>query len=175
VHLALSQFPTAARGAGDPLPSGRLDEDLMPRVAVALPSLILAAVAAIQMVLSLTMGLSPWKGGGFGMFASTDGLPFRDVRVFVSAPARSEEVLIPPSLARAAAAAVTFPRPQALETLARGIADRERRYGRDVETVRVEVSRTVFSPTLEVTRAPLRTLTVHVDPAAPASAAAPVR
>ena len=146
----------------------------MPRAAVALPSLLLAAVAAMQMALSLTAGLSPWKGGGFGMFASTDGLPFRDVRVFVTAPARSEELLIPPSLAHAAATAVTFPRPQALEALAHGIAERERRYGRDVETVRVEVSRTVFSPTLEVTRAPLRTVTVHVDPAAAGSAAAPV-
>lgn len=147
----------------------------MPRVAVALPSLLLVAVAAAQMALSLNAGLSPWKGGGFGMFASNDGLPFRSVRVFVEAPSRSEEILIPPSLLPAAAAAVTFPRPQALESLARGIAARERRYARDVETVRVEVSRTVFSPTLEVTRAPLRTLTVHVGTAAADPAAPPHR
>lgn len=147
----------------------------MPRVAVALPSLLLLAVAALQMALSLTAGLSPWKGGGFGMFASNDGLAFRQVRVFVAAPSRSEEILIPPSLVPAAAAAATFPRPQALETLARSIAARERRYARDVETVRVEVSRTVFSPSLEVTRAPVRTMTVHVSPAAPAPGAPPVR
>lgn len=147
----------------------------MSRAAVALPSLLLVAVAAAQMALSLTAGLSPWKGGGFGMFASNDGLQFRQVRVFVAAPSRSEEILVPPSLVRAAASAATFPRPQALETLARSIADRERRYGRNVETVRVEVSRTVFSPTLEVTRAPVRALTVHVGLAAPATAVAPGR
>lgn len=147
----------------------------MLRVAVALPSLLLVAVAATQMALSLTAGLSPWKGGGFGMFASNDGLTFRHVRVVVAAPSRSEEILIPPSLGPAAAAAATFPRPQALETLARAVAARERRYERDVETVRVEVSRTVFSPTLEVTRAPVRTLTVHVGTAAPATAPEPVR
>jgi hypothetical protein len=147
----------------------------MSRVAVALPSLLLVAVAAAQMALSLTAGLSPWKGGGFGMFASNDGLQFRQVRIFVAAPSRSEEILVPPSLVRAAASAATFPRPQALETLARSIADRERRYGRSVETVRVEVSRTVFSPTLEVTRAPVRTLTVHVGIAPSATPAAPGR
>ena len=147
----------------------------MSRLAVALPSLLLVAVAAAQMGLSLTAGLSPWKGGGFGMFASNDGLAFRSVRVVVDAPSRSEEILIPPSLVPAAAAAATFPRPQALDALARAIAARERRYARDVETVRVEVSRTVFSPTLEVTRAPLRTLTVHVGAGAAPPAAAPGR
>ena len=147
----------------------------MLRVAVALPSLLLVAVAATQMALSLTAGLSPWKGGGFGMFASNDGLTFRQVRVFVAAPSRSEEILVPPSLVHDAAVAATFPRPQALEALAQSIAARERRYGRDVETVRVEVSRTVFSPTLEATRAPVRTLTVHVGSVAAPPAAPPVR
>jgi class 3 adenylate cyclase len=63
----------------------------------------------------------------------------------------------------------------AAREIARAVAARERRYGRDVETVRVEVSRTVFSPTLEATRAPVRTLTVHVGPAAAAPGAPPVR
>jgi hypothetical protein len=145
------------------------------RALAAVPPALLAVVACVQVGLTRFTPLTPWKGGGFGMFASNDGLQFRQVRVFVAAPSRSEEILVPPSLVRAAASAATFPRPQALETLARSIADRERRYGRDVETVRVEVSRTVFSPTLEVTRAPVRALTVHVGLAAPATAAAPGR
>ncbi len=132
------------------------------RLAIAAPPLLLAGVAAIQMSLALTAQLSPWKGGGFGMFASNDGLPFRELRVFVSAPMRSEELEVPPSLLDRAARAATFPRPRTLEAFARSIADRERRHARDVETIRVEVWRAAFSPTLEATRVPLRTLTVHV-------------
>jgi hypothetical protein len=132
------------------------------RLAVAAPPLLLATVAAVQMTLALTAQLSPWKGGGFGMFASNDGLPFRAVRVFVSAPMRSEELLLPPSLLDAAARAATFPRTRTLESFARSVAARERRQGREVATVRVEVWRASFSPTLEATRDLLRTLTVDV-------------
>ena len=42
--------------------------------------------------LARTAGLSPWKGGGFGMFSTTDDAGRRRVRVFVSAPERSEEI-----------------------------------------------------------------------------------
>jgi hypothetical protein len=87
------------------------------RLAIAAPPLLLVAVAALQMSLALTAQLSPWKGGGFGMFASNDGLPFREVRVLISAPTRSEELTVPPSLLDAAARAATFPRTRTLEPL----------------------------------------------------------
>ena len=34
----------------------------------------------------------PWKSGGFGMFASTDGTAARYMRLFVHAPKRDEEL-----------------------------------------------------------------------------------
>ena len=75
----------------------------------ALPVALLLAVAGAQVTLTRTAGLSPWKGGGFGMFSTTDDAGRRWVRVFVSAPERSEEIAIAPSLEdaakRAAAAA----------------------------------------------------------------------
>jgi hypothetical protein len=132
------------------------------RLAVAAPPLLLVAVAAVQMTLALTANLSPWKGGGFGMFASNDGLPFRELRVFVSAPDRAEELLIPASLHDAAARAATFPRDGALRALAQAIADRERRQARAVDTVRIEIWRASFSPMLDATRTRLHTLTLHV-------------
>jgi hypothetical protein len=132
------------------------------RLAVALPSLVLAGVAGTQMLLARTAGLSPWKGGGFGMFASVDGMPFRQVRIFVAAPARSEELDIPPSLEDAAARAATFPHRAALEALAWRVAARERRHVREADTVRIEVWRADFSPTLDATRSCLRSLTVSV-------------
>jgi hypothetical protein len=130
------------------------------RVAVALPSALLLTVAATQMTLAWTSDLSPWKGGGFGMFASVDGTPFRAVRIFVSAPDRSEELVVPASLEEAAARAATFPHRRALARLARQVAARERRHGREVDTVRIEVWRADYSASLDATRAPVSTLSV---------------
>jgi hypothetical protein len=47
-------------------------------LAVALP-IILVAVAAHQVWLATTSDLTPWKGGGFGMFASVDRLNNRAI------------------------------------------------------------------------------------------------
>ncbi|MBE9076218.1 hypothetical protein IQ241_02720 [Romeria aff. gracilis LEGE 07310] len=41
--------------------------------------LLLAIVAGRQLVLTQTVGLSPWHGGGFGMFASIDRDEWRQV------------------------------------------------------------------------------------------------
>jgi hypothetical protein len=140
------------------------------RLAIALPPALLVLVAATQMTLARTAGLSPWKGGGFGMFASVDGTPFRGVRLFVEAPDRSEEIAVPPSLEDAAQRVATFPHERALTALATRVIARERRQNRPVERVRVEVWRADFSPTLDATRTRMRALTVSardVDPAPP--------
>lgn len=44
---------------------------------------LLCAVALVQLYLALVGTLTPWKGGGFGMFASTDGVSSRHVSVHV--------------------------------------------------------------------------------------------
>jgi hypothetical protein len=41
---------------------------------------VLVLVALLQLYLAHTQDLSPWKGGGFGMFASVDGTSHRVVR-----------------------------------------------------------------------------------------------
>jgi hypothetical protein len=129
-----------------------------------LPAAVLLVVAAAQVVLAGTAALSPWKGGGFGMFATTDGAAFRHVRVFVEAEGRSEELELAPSQEFPAARARLFPSDGMLTALARAVAERERRYERPVETVRVEVWRTEFSPvSLGATVRPLRTLELCVD------------
>ncbi len=136
----------------------RLVQD--PRLAIALPSAFLLAVAAAQMTLARTSNLSPWKGGGFGMFASVDGLPFRQIRLFVDAPERSEELRIPASLETEAARVATFPHRRALEHLGHAVIARERSRGRAADRVRVEVWRADISPSLESTWTKLRELTV---------------
>ena len=42
------------------------------RLAIALPAALLLTIALTQMTLARTADLSPWKGGGFGMFAAID-------------------------------------------------------------------------------------------------------
>ena len=115
------------------------------RFAVMGPVALLIAVAATQMVLARTTGLSPWKGGGFGMFASVDGRPFRWVRIYVFAPARSEEIAVPLSLEDDAGRVATFPYGRAMEQLARSVIRRELRRQQPVESVRVEVWRATLA------------------------------
>ena len=73
------------------------------------PSRCCSRWRARRSTLARTAGLSPWKGGGFGMFSTTDDAGRRLVRVFVSAPERSEEIAIAPSLEDAAARAAVLP------------------------------------------------------------------
>jgi hypothetical protein len=130
------------------------------------PGIVLLAVAAMQIVLAKTADLSPWKGGGFGMFATTDGTAFRHIRIFVEAPGRSEELVLAPSQEFAAARAQLFPSDTLLTRLARAVANREQRYGRSVATVRLEVWRTEFTPvTLDPADHRLREFVWRVDSA----------
>ena len=130
------------------------------RLAIGLPAILLLTVASTQMLLARTADLSPWKGGGFGMFASIDGAPFRWVRIYVFAPERSQEINVPPSLDDPAHRLVTWPRPHAMEAFARAVIAREQRQGRPVESVRIEVWRADISPSLEVVEALFRQTTV---------------
>ncbi len=103
------------------------------------------------------------------MFSTTDDAGRRHVRVFVSAPDRSEEIAITPSLEDAAARAAVLPGGRQLRRLARRVLERERRYGRPVETVRIETWRIEYAPdTLAATSRLARDFVYRVD--APAAA-----
>jgi hypothetical protein len=110
------------------------------------PAAVLVVVAVLQMTVGRAWGLSPWKGGGFGMFSTLDARPFRYLRVYVTAPERSQELTIPGSLEETAAAAEILPTDVRLERLARAIVARERSRGRPVAEVRIEVWREEFAP-----------------------------
>ena len=111
----------------------------------AIPAVVLAVVAATQIVMTEVQMLSPWKGGGFGMFSTLDERPFRYVRMFVRAPERSEELAVPPSLEELAASAEILPGDPQLERLARAVVARERRRRRPADEVRLEVWRVEFA------------------------------
>jgi len=129
-----------------------------------LPVALLAAVACTQVTLARTAGLSPWKGGGFGMFSTTDDAGRLHVRVFVSTPDRSEELAIPPSLKDAADRAAVLPTDAAFSRLARRVVEREIRYGRPVATVRIEAWRIDYATgTLAATSRLIRDFVYSVD------------
>jgi hypothetical protein len=97
------------------------------------------------------------------MFASVDGLPFRWVRLYVSAPGRSEELSLPSSLEDQAHRVVTWPNEAAMQRLARAVIAREHRRKRPIETVRIEIWRAEVSPTLEVVETLLRETSMNAD------------
>jgi hypothetical protein len=130
-----------------------------------LPAAILLTVALGQILLASVANLSPWKGGGFGMFATTDGTAFRYVRLFVEAPNRSEELTVTESLEDPALRAQIFPSDHFLTRLGEAAALREKRHGRSVSAVRVEVWRIEFADDpLRSSERRMRAYTVHVDP-----------
>jgi hypothetical protein len=129
-----------------------------------MPALGLALVAVVQIALARQALLSPWKGGGFGMFSTLDARPYRYVRVFVEGPGRSEELRLPGSLEEEAAAAEILPTERMLGALARAVAARERAAGRPVEAVRVELWRAEYEPrTLRATARRLREQAYRAD------------
>jgi hypothetical protein len=132
-----------------------------------LPVSLLIVVACSQVTLATIAGLTPWKGGGFGMFSTTDNGERRYVRVFVSAVNRSEEISISPSLGDAASRAAALPRDAELSRLARRVIERERRHRRPVEMVRIETWRIEYArDTLAATTRLTREFVYRVDPTA---------
>jgi hypothetical protein len=103
------------------------------------PVVVLLVVAGTQLVLVRTAGLTPWKGGGFGMFAAVDGGAVRSVRIVVEGPGRSEVLDVPPSLALDAERAAALPITGLLARVADGVAARAARRGERLSRVIVEV------------------------------------
>jgi hypothetical protein len=128
-----------------------------------IPPVLLCAVAIVQIALAHTVALTPWKGGGFGMFSTLDHSGYRGVDVIVEGPDRSEQLTIPESLDVAAARAAACPTNGLLRGLAEGVVARERRYDRSVTRVRLRMWRAEFDPaTLRVSERTLRTFVYDV-------------
>jgi hypothetical protein len=132
---------------------------------VAAPAALLVLIAIGQMALTGVASLTPWKGGGFGMFSTNDHAAHRTIRITVTARDRSEEIAISPSLRDAADRAAMLPGHRELARLARLVVEREWRHGRPADAVRIECWRTEYDPTtLAATRRGLCHFLFQVDP-----------
>ena len=87
-----------------------------------LPPLCLIAVAFAQLGLASAADLSPWLGGGFGMFSTTDSPSARHLHVFVIRAGLEREVWPDDSHPDLAERARALPLRANLRRLARGLA-----------------------------------------------------
>jgi hypothetical protein len=118
------------------------------------PALLLALGLA-QIAGWLVFDLSPWKGGGFGMFSSNDHGAFRQVQVFERIETGERRVALPSELDRLRRHVREVPREANLRRL--GVA--LRRAVPELGPLRIEVVRIEFAPMdLEPRRAPLAQL-----------------
>jgi hypothetical protein len=94
-----------------------------------LAPLVLVAVATTQVIVASTTNLTPWRGGGFGMFSTLDGQSERFLRITAtmadgtSIPVQTVDLFAPSSpLLDEALAARANPSQRHLNALAAGIA-----------------------------------------------------
>jgi len=91
-------------------------------VALWLPAVLLATVAMNQLRLAHTESLSPWSGGGFGMFSTTDSPDNRHLHAVVQNKSIRREVAIPKTLATETLRVTTLPTRKRLGALAAELA-----------------------------------------------------
>lgn len=76
---------------------------------LALPSLVLIAVACVQIWRAKTLDQTPWKGGGFGMFATSDTPGARFLRISLVTRTGEHRVEMPSGMQRESTLLRTVP------------------------------------------------------------------
>ena len=102
-----------------------------------LPALLLVAVGANQLRLTRVENLSPWSGGGFGMFSTTDAPGNRHLHAFVQNEGIRREIAVTTDLQRQVRRATTLPTRTRLRALADVLMLRE--YGNRVAWDEIEI------------------------------------
>ncbi len=131
----------------------------------ALPPLLLVLVASVQIVLVERADLSPWLGGGFGMFSTLDDRGHRHLDIMAEWQGRMRGVIVPEELADRARRTLALPTRARLLRLARELAERS-----DLPpgyTLRLKVWRNGYDPeTLQPSSSLLRAVVFRPGAAA---------
>ena len=109
----------------------------------ALPVVLLLSIAGGQWALTARGDLSPWSGGGFGMFSTVDAGGARHLHAFQVRPGVEREVAVPRELAVRAA---TLPTGRFLRGVAEWVAAQPSSDHGPVGSVRIQVFRPRFDP-----------------------------
>jgi hypothetical protein len=129
-----------------------------------LPVALLVAVACVQVALAHTAGLTAWVGGGFGMFATTDGWGRRHVHAWALRPGLRRELEISPALGRDLLRALALPDDRGLRALAERLATLPSRDQGPLEAIELHVYGVRFDrETLASSGVLLRSHTVRFD------------
>jgi len=83
---------------------------------------LLIAVACVQIVLAHTRQLTPWKGGGFGMFSTADGPSARWLRCYLIVNGRPVSVSVPDEVDTERLRVRSMPSPKRMNEISAGIA-----------------------------------------------------
>ena len=101
----------------------------------------------VQVYLTRVEDLTPWKGGGFGMFSSNDDGLNRTIRFRIHEPQRSRDLGVPPELQSRVHRALVLPTEKRLKALGREIARIEAApAGAPIVSVRIAVWRLDYDP-----------------------------
>ena len=103
--------------------------------------ILLVLVASLQIVLAESADLSPWLGGGFGMFATIDSRDERHLLVIVESPGLTRHPQIPEDLRDWESRVRAFPTASRMQAFAEALLARERERIPGVEGVRLELWR----------------------------------
>lgn len=87
----------------------------------ALPIVLLIVVALFQIALTHYSALSPWSGGGFGMFSTLDHGSRRHLHAYVLRPGLRREIIPPEALAEEIRRLLTLPTDARLRILAKAL------------------------------------------------------
>ncbi len=87
--------------------------------------MLMVLVASAQLVVVHTALLSPWKGGGFGMFSTVDSPSARFLRIILDTPSGSVRVSMPDDLRDEAMDLRTLPRRDVISEIAVDLASRQ--------------------------------------------------
>jgi len=90
-----------------------------------LPTLLLIAIAVNQLILANFFSLSPWLGGGYGMFSTTDVGSNRHIHIYAKSEGILKELIYPRDLKDIVIRTKSFPTDTNLRRLARRISEIE--------------------------------------------------
>jgi len=119
-------------------------ESLIQRLAPTIPALVLIAVAAQQITLARIHDLDPWKGGGFGMFSTSEGAAARHSHVFMTQAGSEIEIDLPDAMEDLDERLLVLPSEQRLDEYARELSEVLRKQNTNHSAVRIEIWQTRY-------------------------------
>ncbi len=111
-----------------------------------LPVVLLIGVASHQIWLVHTADLTPWSGGGFGMFSTTDGRGNRHLHAFALRPGIRRELMLPRYLRDQVRRVLTLPTLSRIHTLADTLATLPSPDFGPLQATEIQIWRTSFDP-----------------------------